>query len=209
MPNFDSLRSAIIGPLEYICRPKEKPAELLALYPFDNSLNDISNFARVLSTSDYVFTNDGPFGYCISANGSVIHTETTQFTIDFFGNFIANPTSNYAFRPNCRTNQAGGLYGINNGQKYDVLCQLNTNQWFCTGYDVFAHYAVTYNGTTLTGYANGVKQFAENKTMNKQSIIQLYKGAIKISNLRVLGICLTTGSTFPVPTDFYTGFEPI
>ncbi|MBR0193357.1 MAG: hypothetical protein IJQ31_14955 [Thermoguttaceae bacterium] len=206
MPNFDALRASNIGALSYICRPKVKPAELLALYPFDGDLNDISNYGRTCSTSDYSFTNDGPFGKCLSFNGTVIHDASTAWSIDFFGQFLISGSGVKVLNFSSST-QSAGLYGVNN----DVICQItNTNLWFNTGVGAFAHYALTYDGSVISGYANGVRKFQDTKALNAQTTIScIRKAYLKISNLRVVGKCLTTGTTFPVPTGFYTGFEDL
>lgn len=207
MVSFDALRAAILGPLAYIGIPKKKPDELLALYPFDGDLIDISNYGRTFASSDYTFTNDGPFGKCLSAfTGTVVHDAVTKWSVDFYGYFVLAGSGGTTVKFSAGTTQYG-LYGVNN----DVICQLtSTNTWFTSGLNSFVHYALTYDGSDLRGYTNGVRAFKTSASLNVQSTINFVKkNYIKLSNLRVVGKVLGTDTAFPVPTDFYTGYEAL
>ena len=87
MPNFDALRSAIIGPLAYICRPKEKPADLLCCFPLNDSALDVSRYG-VLLPSTPTFYNEGPLGKAASISGVVAHNSTNIFSMDAKERFL-------------------------------------------------------------------------------------------------------------------------
>jgi len=204
MPNFDAWRSAIIGPLEYICRPKEKPDELLACFPFNGDLLDVSKYGCMYAAESSSFTDGGPLGKYATLKGSFVHTTTTTFSIDFFANF-GNGGSYGMVMPSSTLGSGGGLYGTNN----DTLLQMtNSNLYMNCGNSTWKHYALTYNGTTLKAFANGALKITATATLNLQSMITMVN-ATKISNLRVVGKVIGDGTTYPVPSTFYTGFEPL
>ena len=216
MPNFDALRAGVVGPLAYMCKP-EIPADLLALFPMDGSMNDLSRYGRTMSiTTTPTYTTDGPLGKCAAFKGSFTHNQTTPFTIDFFANFPNSGAGNGNFFPNCSLfgsagNNGGGIYGTTvAGHSAEFLLQITgSNLWLGGSAGTFSHFALTYDGTTLCAYIDGVRTQAVTVTLNPQSTIHLVAGNTKYCNLRVVGKCLASGSTFPVPSDFYTGFEPI
>ena len=83
MPNFDALRSAIIGPLSFLCRPKVMPAEVQGIWTLNDTLDDISPNHRNLSNA--VTYEDGYFAGTKSAklNASALGFSLSDFTLDF------------------------------------------------------------------------------------------------------------------------------
>ena len=208
MVSFDALRTGDAGPIAFICRPKVKPAELLALFPFNGDLNDLSDYGRTCSTSNASFSDAGPLGKCVAFTGSILHTQSSQWSIDFFANFTMANVQQMNF--NCSVDSSGnGLWG---GNSNHVWCAIGggsaVDTTAVTG--SFCHFAFTYNGSTFSTYINGVRKSQKSVTLNAQTLItSVNKTTLQLSNLRVVGKCLTAGSTFPVPTNFYTGYEAL
>lgn len=195
MVSFDALRAANIGALAYICRPKVKPAELQALFPLNNSTENLANTAYTIASSSFI---DGVFSNTkAGASVSGVYELGSVWTVDFYTKWVVAQT---LCTLNTRVLQLGTFSGIpryiwNNS---DIANGLEKNSWH--------HIAFTCDGTSICAYFDGTRKSTITAT---SSSISFSTGTNGIQNLRVVSKCLTTDSTFPVPSDLYTGFEPL
>lgn len=210
MPNFDALRSAIIGPLEYICKP-EPPAELLALYTMDGSLTDLSRYnGHFTTTQGPVYSDDGPLGKSALVCGGFTHPATTNFSIDFFATVYKGTGINFSSGNWEGVTPSGIIYDVGYGGR-TIVRLLGKGEYLMTvmSSDVTYHYAFTYDGSKLRCFKNGSLSLTIAGTMNTQSGITIPTNLWKLSNLRVVGKVLGTSSSFPVPSTLYTGYEAL
>lgn len=206
MPNFDALRPSVVGPLVYLSREIVKPAELLACFPFATDILDVSKYGRTFAESvTTTFLDGGPFGKYASIRGSFSHDLAGQWSIDFYAKFGTNSSQGYV-QPSSSKN-----YGIN-GADQTAICQLTTTNYFFAASSAqnWTHFAITFDGSTLKGYTNGNISFSGSATLNSQTSVSIGYGSVtNLCNLRVVGKVLGNGTTFPVPSSLYTGFEAL
>lgn len=200
MPNFDALRSAIIGPLAYMARP-QKPAALYALYPFKDSLKDLSIYQRDISASVTYQTNgiwDMEVGSFTINIGNL-----SEYTIDFFI-CLKHGTDTATFL----TSQEWNLY-LNGWSGFKVTNQGGGVIWNVTaGMGTILHIAIAQKDGVLYGWINGTYKGSYGSSLQALTALNLTnKGAF--CNMRIVSKCLQTSGTFPVPATYYTGYEPL
>ena len=200
MPNFDALRSAIIGPLAYMARP-QKPAALYALYPFKDSLKDLSIYQRDISASVTYQTNgiwDMEVGSFTINIGNL-----SEYTIDFFiclkntgdtATFLTSQEWNLKLSGWTNfviTNKNGsGIYSVS-ARNGTVL-----------------HVAITQKDGVLYGWINGTFKGSYGSDLQALTALNLNNtGAF--CNMRIVSKCLQTSGNFPVPATYYTGYEAL
>lgn len=209
MATFDALRTAVLGPLAFLAREIVKPDALLACFPLTTNILDVSKYGKIFAPSATPsFVEGGPFGSYASIRGSFAHELAGQWSIDFYANFGSGSGNGY-IQPSSSTNY--GIQGTSNEMK--ALCQIApTNYSFApasTG--TWTHFAITYDGTTLKGYTNGNISFSATVTLKSQTSVTIGYGSsiTQLCNLRVVGKVLGNGTTYPVPSTPYTGYEPL
>ena len=199
MPNFDALRSAIIGPLEYLCK-RQPPAELLGLWTLQGSLNDLSRYGRNLAGSPS-YTNTDPIysnGFTFALNAISLQ----DFSFDFLvqsGNY--RPTSQWIYT-NIWSFGVENYYG-------DCLTFIDEEGTKLAGpvYG-YTHIAVARKSGTVRFYKDGNK-LASFESATPLTSINMNFGSSggKICNLRITSKGLGNASSFPVPQTLYTGYE--
>lgn len=208
MANFDALRPAVLGPLAFLAREIVKPDALLACFPLTTNILDVSKYGKIFAPSATPsFVEGGPFGSYASIRGSFAHELAGQWSIDFYANFGIGSSAGY-IQPSSSKNY--GIMGANADLK--AICQITpTNQYFAPlSTNVWTHFAITYDGTTFRGYTNGNASFSTTATLNAQTSVTIGYGSVtNVCNLRVVGKVLGTDTTFPVPSNLYTGYEPL
>ena len=199
MPNFDALRTASMGALSYICRPIEKPAELQALFPLDNSTENLAGTSAGIIAGDYV---TGCFnGTKAGSNVSGLYALGSSWTIDFVTQYEAASVHIVNFN-SCSlyvgTSSGTPTYFLNKSGWITISGPVTVHSWH--------HIAVTCDGSSIYVYFDGVRTTTQTVTTNSAT---LSTSTNPISNFRIVSKCLTTGSTFPVPSGLYTGYEAL
>lgn len=199
MPNFDALRAASMGALSYICRPIEKPSELQALFPLDNSTVNLAGTSVGITVGSYVTGcfNDTKAG----SNVSGFYSLGSAWTIDFLTQYEASSVYIVNFG-SCSlyvgTSAGTPMYFLNKNSWIAISGAVAIHSWH--------HIAVTCDGSSIYVYFDGFRATTQTVTTNNATVGSSNN---PISNFRIVSKCLTTGSTFPVPSDLYTGFEPL
>lgn len=228
MSNFDALRSVIIGPLEYICKP-EPPDELVGCWPLmtggDKSRYGGTAYPPASATTVTTNYNGTTLPYeaiRINANTSVTYylgqslDMAQDWSLDYFD--VRYTGTSYTY---CSTN-IGSVSATTyqpslptNGVYYNStkICAMDND--FYINFPYF-HFAMVYraslkklicfiNGTTKSAYQGSLDLSAASTIT---TISQLVGNAqYAIANLRVCQKAVGTTTTFPVPTSLYTGYE--
>lgn len=219
MANFDALRSAIIGPLEYICRPKEiKPCFLFQLTANLNATvgnatatgNGTVKFIKVgtllPSWNQLYMINNGDYG-CPYLSVSTTETVGNEWTMEFM----------YAW-PESASTVSASFAGVEFARTKTAFVRYSVNGTSITPgahtYSASSHLAFVYNNGTLRVFENGtlLDSRSVSLTNNPQSLaIQDETGGagVLVSNLRLVPVALGTDTTYPVPTALYTGYEAL
>lgn len=197
MANFDALRSAIIGPLEYICRPKVKPETLVALFPLNGSNTNLGLGSATATVASYI---GGPF--TDSQGGQTVQSLIPvgdAWSLDFYS---------YIGAYNINITTAGKAIRVANTPGQQIFYYTYNGSAISGNlpYHSWSHLAVTCDGTSLRAYYNGNLGATVTGTA---SAITISSGGCGVANLRVVNKCISTGSTFPVPSNFYTGYEAL
>ena len=201
MPNFDALRSAIIGPLSYLCRAKVKPASLKILIPAQGSLEDLSPYKQTIAASGVLY-DSSLTNYKMAYNQMVNYTydATQNFTIELFG--YASGLANPAF-------SLGGMYlGWFSAGVGTHLMDNGGNQLITSNSTSgVKHLAFVKSGSTLYMYKDGSRVGSTSSLPT--GIFTMQNTNFRWYNLRIIQKALTTGETFPVPSAPYTGYEEL
>lgn len=213
MANFDALRSAIIGPLEYLCKP-QPPIQLLGCWPISNSTKDVSRYGHPITTS-LTYSSGGTI-----TNGTKSDFQTNFQTLDLSDDWSLD----FHFykghaRACCVFLQIGNLYlgqKNNEGVKKGVWWG-GTDLGGDFGYDLQDGYqAFCKSGNTLYIYTNGAKVASVSAASFTGTSAGMTVGFhhyssyyAMIQNLRVIQKAIGTSTSYPVTTSLYTGFEPI
>ena len=200
MTNFDSLRAGATGPLAYMARP-QKPKELYALYPFKDSLKDLSIYQRDLSASVSYQTNgiwDMEVGSFTINIGNL-----SEYTIDFFLCLKnTGDTATFLTSQEWKLTLSGwsnfNILNKNNGSICSVSANANT----------ILHIAIAQKDGVLYSWINGTFKGSYGSGLQALTALNLNnKGAF--CNMRIVSKCLQTSGTCPVPGTYYTGYEPL
>ena len=213
MANFDVLRSAIIGPMAYICRPKPP---LLGCWPLTSTTDkaDVSTYGHNFTGTLSAATQTNSLGKVIPASNS-----TFPCTLD-----LGKPWS-FDF-----------MVGINHaaGQSHPILATLGNFMSYLdneygpacamsfVGTDLGSaktsivyggvHVGFSYDGSTVRRFVNGILNVSASVSMSGTSSglsMAFSSGDLQcFGNLRIVQKCLGTDS-YPVPSTFYTGYETL
>ena len=218
MPNFDALRSSILGPLEYICRPKLPPAELCGCWPL--GVNDMADKSRyggaflaggtaawdqnyslpIMATSAFPLTFSLGRGIDVSQDFAVefmFHSSSPYAAIQMtFGDFTlkiardggTNKLDFYAY--------FGTAY-VNVGHLTDIA--LN-------------HVCIYRKNGVLYAAANGTAKaltasWSATGSVNSATISSTSSVIQGACNVRFCRTGVGTSSSFPVPASLFTGYE--
>ena len=216
MISFDAIRSGILGTLAYLCKP-QPPAELLGCWPL-TSTSDKADLSRYGNAYTGTLSNASQTNALAKV---VMQTNATfpcvldlgkPFSIDFFIG-----VSNGAGRGSISGFSLGNLNftlgsDSNPGSKPDDFSYGGST--LATGYSKIAaagyHVAITYDGTTLRRFINGVLNLSATVTMaGTTNGFSCYENNIWcFGNMRIVQKCLGTTS-YSVPSAYYTGYDPL
>lgn len=221
MANFDSVRSAIIGPLEYICRPKlVKPC---FLFTFDQTVNCLAGNGTISFSggSEIRYSNltRAWYGMFLFGGGdsrySILSASTTdnvgeEWSLEFFCDWYTGDVNAY-----CVLDFAGFQYKRTRNSLASFTFAGNNISLASHTYSALSHNAFVYTGGNLRIFENG--SLIDTKTLdltsNPQSAIissaQIGNTGVIVSNLRLVPKALGTASTYPVPSGPYTGYEAL
>lgn len=224
MANFDALRSALIPPLAYICRPKVKPSELLACYPLNGALTDISNYA----CGDVYSSQSASFSSSYTPQALVAGTAANTWNLYVHDLNLAQPWSfemwldgatstSVAFGLQYNIRSYVGDYGKNQGLAVwsgSSRLALATTMYASTVTPVWEHHAFAYNGTTLYYYYNGYCGMTLATSLSgTQGLCVVTENNTAytkaISNARFVQKCLGTSTQYPVTSTPFTGYEAL
>lgn len=202
MPNFDALRSAVVGPLSYLCKP-QKPEELLGLWTLQGNLGDLSRYDRKLNAMNAPTYSSGGYGLCASMASAVVSIPVSgNFSLEFIGLPVTSFfIGTYEFR-------YGNGYGNWWLYVYNGSSQVtNKNLTEGGGTDnLYSHCAMCRIGSTLYFSYNGTVKHSMSFS-NDLTSLSITSPAIQ--NVRLVSKALGTSSSYPVPSNLYTGFEPL
>lgn len=224
MPNFDALRSAIIGPLGYICRPKVKPSELLACYPLNGTKADISNYLRgdVYANQSTAYDNTSTPPSLKSSTAATTWNFYTaplnlaqpwsfEFWIDGAQNTIVSLGLDFKIR--AMSGDYGAYVGFEIWSGTSRLAR-STAMYLNVATPSWEHHAFAYNGTTLYYYFNGVAKYsyttAPSGTQEACIIAENNTTYTKaVANARFVQKFVGTTSQYPVTATPFTGYEAL
>ena len=218
MPNFDSIRPAHIGALEYLCKPKP-PIQLLGCWP-------LTSTADKTDLSRYGNNYTGALSDASQANAlaKVVLSTSTAFTfslnlgqpwsVDFYmgltpsagqGSEVCISIGSLNSYLKSSANQGAHTDNISYG---GTILATGSAQLPHTG----SHIAFTYDGTTIRRFVNGLLNLYADVSMSGDASgfsISVNKEKVTcFGNLRVAQKCLGTTS-YQVPSNFYTGYESL
>ena len=217
MPNFDALRTASLGALSYICRPKElKPCFLFQL---TSSLDCIAGSGSASGTGNMRYLSSvkpWPQLYMINSTGygcpylSVSTTEEAgkEWSREFMCNWIENASTlavSFANIEFARSKTSFVRYSINGTSA--TPSESHT-------YSATSHIALVYKGGTLRIFDGGTLVDVRTASLpNNPKLMAIQNetsnAGVLVSNLRLVPVALGTDTTYPVPTALYTGQEPL
>lgn len=220
MPNFDALRSAIIGPLEYICRPKLPPSELCGCWPL--GVNDTSDHSRYGGS----FLAGGSVAWDQNYSLPIVATSAFPLTFnlgrginvaqDFAAEFMFHSSSSYATIQmtfgdfTLKTARDGGtnkqVFYAYFGTSYVKVGNLTDT--------ALNHICIYRKDGTLYGAANGAAA-ALNSSWSATGTVT--SATISTASAVIQGACnarfcqtgVGNSSSFPVPATLYTGYEAL
>lgn len=224
MPNTDVIRSAIIGPIEYICRPKEKPAELLACYPLNGSLADISNYGcgdvYTSQSTTYDTTSTPPSLQSSTAttkwnfyptNFNLAQPWSFEFWIDGAKNTTVSLGLDFKIR--AMSGDYAAYVGFEIWSGTSRLARSNA-MYLNVATPSWEHHAFAYNGTTLYYYFNGVAKYSYTTALSgNQELCTINESDTSytkaIANVRFVQKFIGTTSQYPVTATSFTGYEEL
>ena len=230
MPNFDALRTGNLGPLAYLCKP-QPPSELLGCWPLmtggDKSRYN-GNASAPASASVITAKQDGtvlPYKAVKIGSGSAVNYAlgktlnlSQDWTVDYFdcrwtgGSYCASVTTVGSITA---TTYYPGLSTMG-------IC-VNGSQIIPMDNDFFValpffHFAMVYRASTkkLICFINGNTKSAYQTTYDMSGFSttgivtqQANNANYAFANFRVIQEALGTPTSFPVPSNPYTGYEPL
>lgn len=207
MPNFDALRPAVSGPLSFISRPKEKPAELLLLAPLQTDALDISRYKETILWTSPLTYDTGYMNYTMChSTGAMTATVDADLTQPFSWEC-------YLFDNNTKTAifQVGNLlirgYQSGSGPAFYVLKSGTGVKLQLTALTSAYHVAFCNVGGTIYVYLNGSAFTSTNSSGMGSATLSMQSGWF--CNVRFVKKALGTSTTYPVPTSLYTGYEAL
>ena len=211
MASFDAIRSAAVGAIGYLCKP-QPPLILAGCWPLTSSTDkaDVScygnNYTGALNATTYnalakvVPTTNQAFLFDLNLG--------QPFSVDFFlgvsngaGRGSVTGISIGSLSIYLKSDSGGSVDNISYGG--DILASGNAKLPY-NG----SHVAITYDGTTVRRFINGILNLSATVTMSgTASGFSIFENSVTcFGNLRVVQKCLGTTS-YPVPSTFYTGYE--
>lgn len=230
MANFDALRSAIIGPLEYICKPSP-PAELIGCWPLmtggDKSRYGGTVYPPASATAITTKSNGTTLPYTairVDANSSISYylgqslDMSQDWSLDYFDVRYTGDSYTHCitsigsltattYEPGVSTN---GIY-FNSTR----VCAMDNDFFVALPY---FHFAMVYRSASkkLICFINGLTKSAYQGSLDLSGASfvtavsqQIGNKQYAIANLRVCQKAVGTTTTFPVPTSLYTGYEAL
>lgn len=223
MPNFDALRSAISGPLSYICRPKLPPPALCGCWPLGvNDLSDKSRYSGSFLSGGTASWNTSyslplikPSSCPLTFNLGQGVSEAQDFAIEYMflstGPDTIGPTLTFgdfqliAFRDSGGAGYMGRVrYGTTDYNITSLKWSMNvlnhiaffrlSGTYYYALNGVVKTVAITFNPTTIVNSAAFTIQTGN------------YAG---ICNFRFCQAAVGTATAYPVPATLYTGYEPL
>lgn len=221
MPNFDALRSAIIGPMAYICRPK--PVTPCFLFPLNQTTSCLvgngnisfgggSSIKYGLATRPwYCLLLFQGYENCYSTlTASTTDIVGDEWTLEFFCDWYAADRNAY-----CTLNFAGFQYKRTKNALTSFTFGGSSISLKSHTYSALTHSAFVYTGGKLRIFENGslIDAVTLSLAPNPQSAIinttQIQQTGVYLSNLRLVPKALGTSTSFPVPSTLYTGYEAL
>lgn len=218
MPNFDALRPAISGPLSYLCKP-QPPIQLLGCWPLTSTTDkaDVSRYGHAYTGSLSAATQTNALAKVVPSTNQPFLFDLNlglPWSVDFFmglshGAGLGSETgiSIGDFNSYLKSDSNQGAHTDNISYNGTILATGNA-KLPATG----AHVAFSYDGTTVRRFINGLLNLSATVTMSGTapglSIFVNNTSVWCFGNLRSVQKCLGTTS-YPVPSNFYTGFEPL
>lgn len=216
MPNFDVIRTAHLGIVEYLCKPSPPP-ELLGCWPLTSTTDkaDLSRYGHAYTGSLAAATQTNALAKVIPQQNQAFEFELNlgqPWSVDFFmgvshgyGGGSSTGLSIGAFNSylGSLTNQAAITDNISyNG----TILATGSAALPAAG----SHIAFTYDGTTIRRFINGILNLYADVSMSGTAAgFSLFlNNAWCFGNLRVIQKCLGT-TAYSVPTGFYTGYEAL
>lgn len=208
MPNFDAWRSAIIGPMAYLCKP-QKPAELYLLMPCQYNINDISRYSHTitntLGTATYA---TAPFG--VGANNLQFRIDLPEiFTLEFFATMRDTELNASSFQVVFQENR---FYSNRWNSDFQFMRGLPSSgsytAWTRVGaYTDFIHFAFVKSSGKIKAFFQGAiwQEWDENGTTG----CSITSTTTAINNLRIVAKDMTVNGKIIVPSSLYTGYEPL
>lgn len=216
MPNFDALRTGNLGPLAYLCKP-QPPAELLGCWPLTSTTDkaDVSTYGHAYVGALSAATQTNALAKVIPATNQPFQFELDlgqPWSVDFImgisngsGKGSETGISIGAFNSYLKSTHNQGAHTDNISYNGTILAT-GSASLPATG----SHVAFSYDGTTVRRFINGTLNLSATVDMTgKAPGLSVFVNTIWcFGNLRAVQKCIGTTS-YPVPSDFYTGFESI
>ena len=174
---------------------RETSRFISALFPLNNSTENLADTAPTISASSY---SDGPFtGTKAGKSAAGVYNLGSVWTVDFYVTWTATGAAVASFGTHYLTTSTFSSVPCWN---WDGSARLNqtANAWY--------HMAFTCDGSKIRMYFNGELYKTTDDVVSNLTIAS---GGNYMSNIRILSKCLTTASSFPIPTDLYTGYESL
>lgn len=230
MTNFDAIRTSHLGVMEYLCKDRTPPPELLGLWTLEGgSTRDLSRYAGSCNISfQYTATEDYGFPLItttIKRSTTFVLGKSLDLSKDWsWEGYFRDPTP----RPMSRLNLGPLQFDAGNGDGYNYAYIFDSGtrltyggNW--TSQANILHRAIQYTAsdTTLRVFKNGAIQISAVCDLSDRSAISTFTytyvgnpfgsddNVFGIGNIRLVQKALGTSTTFPTPTGLYTGLEPI
>lgn len=216
MPNFDALRTGNLGPLAYLCKP-QPPAELLGCWPLTSTSDkaDLSRYGNNYSGTLSAASQTNALAKVImqtNATFPCVLDLGKPFSIDFFvgvshgagaGSLSGFSLGNLNFTLDSSSNSGAHPDGFSYGGS---TLATGAAKIQAAG----SHVAITYDGTTLRRFINGVLNLSATVTMTGTANgFSCYQNSVWcFGNMRIVQKCLGTTS-YSVPSAYYTGYDPL
>lgn len=202
MITFDAIRSAHLAAITHLCKILPPP-QLIGLWLLQGNLNDLSRYGRSLTPMNG--PSYAPGGYGQAANMTMAGTSVPlpgNFSVDFVGLPITSFfIGSYEFRFS-KNYGNWWLYVYNGGS---AVTNKNLTEGGGTD-NLYSHCAFYRIGNKVYFAYNGTVKTSITFT---DEITSISVTSPAIQNLRITNHSVGTATSFPVPTGFYTGFEPI